>query len=200
MLPETYRECVREVFDLESATAILQQLQRGTIQVTAVDSAKPSPFAGTLLFSYIANYIYDGDAPLAERRAQAFSIDQSQLEEILGSTDFRELLDRAAMEEVEQQLQARDPDYQARHTDALHDLLLKLGDLTKEESAARSTGGRSLSWIEDLTAARRAVRVRIAGQTRYIPVEYAARYRDAVGTPLPPGLADVFLESTEQPL
>uniref|UniRef100_Q023K9 ATP dependent helicase, Lhr family n=1 Tax=Solibacter usitatus (strain Ellin6076) TaxID=234267 RepID=Q023K9_SOLUE len=196
MLLETYRECVREVFDLEAATAILKEVQRGTIRVTAVESTKPSPFAGTLLFSYIANYIYDGDAPLAERRAQALSIDQSQLEEILGSTDFRELLDRAAMEEVEQQLQALDPDYQARHTDALHDLLLKLGDLSKEEIAARSTGGS----LEDLVAARRAVRVRIAGETRYIPVEYAARYRDAVGTPLPPGLADVFLESSEHPL
>ena len=196
MLLETYRECVREVFDLEAATAILQQVQRGTIRVTAVDSAKPSPYAGALLFSYIANYIYDGDAPLAERRAQALSIDQSQLEEILGSTDFRELLDKAALAEVEQQLQALDPDYQARHTDGLHDLLLRLGDLSTEEIQARSTGGS----ITELTAARRAVRVRIAGDTRFIPVEYAARYRDAVGVPLPPGLAGVFLEATDRPL
>ena len=196
MLLETYRECVREVFDLEAATAILQQVQRGTIRVTAVDSAKPSPYAGALLFSYIANYIYDGDAPLAERRAQALSIDQSQLEEILGSTDFRELLDKAALAEVEQQLQALDPDYQARHTDGLHDLLLRLGDLSLEEIQARSTGGS----ITELTAARRAVRVRIAGDTRFIPVEYAARYRDAVGVPLPPGLAGVFLEPTDRPL
>ena len=195
MLLETYRECVREVFDLEAATAILQQVQRGTIRVTAVDSAKPSPYASALLFSYIANYIYDGDAPLAERRAQALSIDQSQLEEILGSTDFRELLDKAALAEVEQQLQALDPDYQARHTDGLHDLLLRLGDLSLEEIQARSTGGS----ITELTAARRAVRVRIAGETRFIPVEYAARYRDAVGVPLPPGLAGVFLEAHRPP-
>ncbi len=144
MLLETYRECVREVFDLEAATAILQQVQRGTIRVTAVDSTKPSPYAGALLFSYIANYIYDGDAPLAERRAQALSIDQSQLEEILGSTDFRELLDKAALAEVEQQLQALDPDYQARHTDGLHDLLLRLGDLSLEEIQARTTGGGAM--------------------------------------------------------
>jgi ATP-dependent helicase Lhr and Lhr-like helicase len=196
MLLETYRECVREVFDLEAATSILQQVQRGTIRVTAVDSVKPSPFASALLFSYIANYIYDGDAPLAERRAQALSIDQSQLEEILGSTDFRELLDKAALAEVEQQLQALDPDYQARHTDALHDLLLRLGDLSLEEIQARSTGGS----IDELTNARRAVRVRIAGHARFIPVEYAARYRDAVGVPLPPGLAGVFLEPTDRPL
>jgi ATP-dependent Lhr-like helicase len=196
MLLETYRECVREVFDLEAATSILQQVQRGTIRVTAVDSAKPSPYAGALLFSYIANYIYDGDAPLAERRAQALSIDQSQLEEILGSTDFRELLDKAALAEVEQQLQALDPEYQARHTDGLHDLLLRLGDLTAEEIQARSTGGS----IDELTAARRAIRVRIAGESRFIPVEYAARYRDAVGVPLPPGIAGVFLEPSDRPL
>jgi ATP-dependent Lhr-like helicase len=195
MLLETYRECVREVFDLEAATAILQQVQRGTIRVTAVDSAKPSPYAGALLFSYIANYIYDGDAPLAERRAQALSIDQSQLEEILGSTDFRELLDKAALAEVEQQLQALDPDYQARHTDGLHDLLLRLGDLSLAEIQARSTGGS----VDELTAARRAIRVRISGDARFIPVEYAARYRDWLGVPLPPGLAAVFLEAAERP-
>src|ERR1017187_62656 len=200
MLLETYRECVREVFDLEAATAILQQVQRGTIRVTAIDSAKPSPFASALLFSYIANYIYDGDAPLAERRAQALSIDQSQLEEILGSTDFRELLDKGALAEVEQQLQALDPDYQARHTDALHDLLLRLGDLSLEEIQARSTGGSADVYIAELTAARRAIRVRIARCTRFIPVEYAARYRDAVGVPLPPGLAGVFLEAPDRPL
>jgi len=200
MLLETYRECVREVFDLEAATAILQQVQRGTIRVTAVDSAKPSPFASALLFSYIANYIYDGDAPLAERRAQALSIDQSQLEEILGSTDFRELLDKAALAEVEEQLQSLDPDYQARHTDALHDLLLRLGDLSLAEIQARTTGGSASVYIAELTNARRAVRVRIAGVTRFIPVEYAARYRDAVGVPLPPGLASVFLEATDRPL
>src|SRR5260370_8160917 len=97
MLLETYRECVREVFDLEAATAILQQVQRGTIRVTAVDSAKPSPYASALLFSYIANYIYDGDAPLAERRAQALSIDQSQLEEILATTASRDLLPNAPL-------------------------------------------------------------------------------------------------------
>jgi ATP-dependent Lhr-like helicase len=181
---------------LEAATAVLQQVQRGEIRVTALDSAKPSPFAGALLFSYIANYIYDGDAPLAERRAQALSIDLSQLEEILGSTDFRELLDQHVLDEVEQRLQALDPDYQARHTDGLHDLLLRVGDLSAEEIAARSSGGS----IDALVAARRAVRVRIAGETRFIAVEYAARYRDAIGVPLPPGLASTFLEATEKPL
>ncbi len=111
ILLETYRECVREVLDLESAADVLKKIANGSIRVTAIESAKPSPFASALLFSYIANYIYEGDAPLAERRAQALSIDQSQLEQILGSTDFRELLDKAAMDEVESQIQSLDPDY-----------------------------------------------------------------------------------------
>src|ERR1700734_1554480 len=197
ILLETYRECIRDVFDLPATSAILSAIQRGEIRVTSV---KPSPFASSLLFSYVANYIYDGDAPLAERRAQALSIDQSQLQEILGDTDLRELLDENAIDEVESRLQSLEPDYQARHADGVHDLLLKHGDLTESEIAARSTTPAIASTITDLTNARRAVRVRIAGESRFIPVEYAGRYRDALGTPLPPGLAEVFLTSSEDPL
>src|SRR5262249_47834139 len=163
ILLETYRECVRDVFDFAAATSILREVQRGKIRLTAIDSPKPSPFASALLFSYIATYIYDGDAPLAERRAQALAIDQSQLEEILGSNDLRELLDRGALEEVEQQLQALDPDYHARHPDALHDLLLRLGDLTSEEIAARCTDPDA---IQRLVPPRRALAVPVRGQWR----------------------------------
>jgi ATP-dependent Lhr-like helicase len=193
ILLETYRECVREALDLGSAADVLKKIERGSIRVTTIESAKPSPFASALLFSYIANYIYEGDAPLAERRAQALAIDQSQLEQILGNPDFRELLDKAALDEVEAHLQSLDPDYQARHADGLHDLLLKLGDLTEQEIQARSASPAVASTIDELARSRRAVRVRIAGEARFIPVEYAARYRDALGVPLPPGLADTFL-------
>jgi ATP-dependent helicase Lhr and Lhr-like helicase len=197
---ETYRECIRDVFDLPAVSGILSKIQRGEIRVTRIESDKPSPFAAALLFSYIANYIYEGDAPLAERRAQALSIDQSQLEELLGDTDLRELLDPAALDEVEARLQALEPDYQARHTDGLHDLLLKLGDLSDAEIAARSATAEVAASISELVNSRRAVRVRIAGESRTIAVEYAGRYRDAFGTPLPPGLAEVFLEKTGDPL
>jgi ATP-dependent Lhr-like helicase len=200
ILLETYRECVRELLDLGSAADVLKGIERGAIRVTTIGSTKPSPYASALLFSYIANYIYEGDAPLAERRAQALAIDQSQLEEILGSTDFRELLDKAALDEVEAQLQSLEPDYQARHADGVHDLLLKLGDLTREEIAARSTGPEVAATVEDLVRVRRAVPVRIAGASRFVPVEYAARYRDALGTPLPPGLAETFLAPVAEPL
>src|SRR6202035_3683762 len=114
-----------------------------------------------------------------------------QLEESLVDTDLRELLDSAALDEVEAKLQALEPDYQARHADGLHDLLLKLGDLSDAEIAARCASPE---------IAASAVRVRIAGEVRIIPAEYAGRYRDAFGTPLPPGLADAFLQAPADPL
>jgi ATP-dependent Lhr-like helicase len=196
---ETYRECIREVFDLPAAAGILSKIQRGEIRLTRVESDKPSPFASALLFSYIANYIYEGDAPLAERRAQALSIDQSQLEELLGDTDLRELLDAAALDDVEAKLQALEPDYRARHGDGVHDLLLKLGDLSDAEIAARCINPEVAAAAAELINARRAVRVRIAGEGRTIPAEYAGRYRDALGTPLPPGLAEAFLQAPADP-
>jgi ATP-dependent Lhr-like helicase len=200
ILLETYRECLREVLDLAAAAQVLKKIESGQIRVTSITSQKPSPFASTLLFSYIANYIYDGDAPLAERRAQALSIDQSQLEEILGNVDLRELLDQAAIDEVEAQLQSLDPEYQARHEDGVHDVLLKLGDLTEPELIARCATPAVTSTVANLVNSRRAVQVRIAGEFRFIPVEYAARYRDAIGTPLPPGLAETFLTPVADPL
>lgn len=200
ILLETYRECVRDVFDLPAAANILAAVQRGAIRVTRVESDRPSPFAASMLFSYVANYIYEGDAPLAERRAQALSIDQSQLEELLGDSDLRELLDSTALDEVEVRLQSLEPDYHARRADGVHDLLLKLGDLSEPEIIARSETAEVAATISELTNSCRAMRVRIAGNSRYIPVEYAARYRDALGTPLPSGLAEVFLAQSADPL
>jgi ATP-dependent Lhr-like helicase len=200
ILLETYRECIRDVFDLPATANLLAAVQRGEIRVTSLESDKPSPYAASLLFSYVANYIYEGDAPLAERRAQALSIDQSQLQEILGDTDLRELLDQAALEEVEERLQSLDAEFRARHADGVHDLLLKLGDLTEAEIEARCASAGVAASIAELASARRAVRVRVAGESRFIAVEYASRYRDALGTPLPPGLPEVFLEGSEDPL
>ncbi len=200
ILLESYRECVRDTFDLANTATILGKIARGEIRVTTLEPAKPSPFAASLLFSYVANYIYDGDAPLAERRAQALSIDQSQLEELLGDTDLRELLDPLAIDEVESRLQMLDAQYHAKHEDGIHDMLLRLGDLTEPEISARASEVDVHRALADLLASRRVLRVRVAGETRYVPVEYAARYRDAFGAPLPPGLAEVFLQSVSDPL
>lgn len=200
ILLETYRECIRDVFDLPAAANIFSSIQRGAIKITNIESTRPSPFAASLLFSYVANYIYEGDAPLAERRAQALSIDQSQLEELLGDSDLRELLDANALDEVESRLQSLDPEYHARHSDGANDLLLKLGDLSAIEIAARCETPEIAASVTELVNSRRAIGVRIAVETRYIPVEYASRYRDALGTPLPPGLPEVFLAKSEEPL
>jgi ATP-dependent Lhr-like helicase len=194
---ESYRECLRDFFDIPAALDVLAAVERGEIRVTRLESEKPSPFAASLLFSYVANYIYDGDAPLAERRAQALSIDASQLQEILGDTDLRELLDPMALEEVEARLQFLDPEYRARHLDGLHDVLLKLGDLSDAEITLRTASPEIAAGIAELVDARRVVPARIAGTERYIPVEYASRYRDALGVVLPTGLPDAFLEQTE---
>jgi ATP-dependent helicase Lhr and Lhr-like helicase len=194
LLLETYRECLRDVFDIPALVATLGRIERREVKTITVDSSTPSPFAASLLFGYVANYIYDGDAPLAERRAHALAIDQSQLRELLGEAELRELLDPEALDLVEAQLQRLDPAYAARSVDGVHDLLLGLGDLSLEEIAARSRVDARPA-VDALVRERRLVPVQVGGQPRFVPVEYAARYRDALGVPLPPGLPESLLAS-----
>src|SRR5204862_3928103 len=108
LLLETYRECLRDVFDLPGLQETLRRVQDRRLRVLTVDSRTPSPFAASLLFSYVANFIYDGDTPLAERRAQALSVDQAQLRELLGEAEMRELLDARSIEEHERWAQRLD--------------------------------------------------------------------------------------------
>ena len=191
---EAYRECLRDVFDMPALVETLVRMERRDIRVATVDSTTASPFAAALLFGYVANYLYDGDAPLAERRAQALSIDQAQLRELLGDAELRDLLDPDAMADVEAELQHVATDRRARSSDGVHDMLLRLGDLTVEEIDVRAQiDGKAAA--DDLVRSRRAISVSIAGQPRLVPVEYASRYRDALGVPLPPGLPDALLES-----
>ncbi len=193
MLLEAYRECLRDVFDMPALSEILRSIAQRQIRVHTVDSRTPSPFAAALLFSYVANYIYDGDAPLAERRAQALSIDQEQLRELLGDADLRELLDINAIEETEEQLQMLAPDYRARSMDGVHDLLLRLGDLNRAELLRRVVSPEIAITVDRLQKSRRVLELMIAGEKRLIAVEDVARYRDALGIPLPPGLPTAFL-------
>ena len=192
ILLEAYRECLRDVFDMPALMEILRSVGNRTLRVHTVDTRTPSPFAAALLFSYVANYIYDGDAPLAERRAQALSIDQDQLRELMGDADLRELLDLGAIEETEEQLQCLAETYKARTMDGVHDLLLKLGDLRRDELLARCTAPSVAITVERLRKSLRVLEVSVAGEKRLIAVEDAGRYRDAVGVPLPPGLPTAF--------
>jgi ATP-dependent Lhr-like helicase len=200
VLLETYRECLRDVFDIPALVSTLTDIRSRKIRVATVDSESPSPFAASLLFTYVASFIYDGDAPLAERRAQALAVDQSQLRELLGDAELRDLLDADAIDAIERQLQRLDPHYQAKSADSVHDMLLGLGDLTREELLARCLTVDAASSIDDLVKARRAIDVRIAGEPRFIAIEDAARFRDAIGVPLPVGIPESLLQPVRDPL
>ncbi|MFN3649236.1 MAG: DEAD/DEAH box helicase [Armatimonadota bacterium] len=199
---ETYRECLRDVFDLPALTELLRDIRRRAVRVVPVTTRSPSPFAASLMFNYVANFMYEGDAPLAERRAQALTVDPSQLRELLGEVELRELLDPDVLAELELQLQHLTPERRVRHADGLHDLLLRLGDLSFEELEHRSAR-EEVTVAEVLTQLerqRRVVRLPVGGEERYIAAEDAARYRDALGIPPPPGLPVAFLEPVDDPV
>jgi ATP-dependent Lhr-like helicase len=198
-LLETYREILRDHFDMPALLDTLRRVQTRTIKLTTIDTKAPSPFASSLLFSYVANYIYDGDAPLAERRAQALSVDQSQLRELLGDAELRELLDPDALHQIERQLQHLDDKYKVKTMDGLHDLLIRIGDLSAGELQARSSMADAAADAATLERDRRVVVLPIAGERRYVAVEDVARYRDALGIPVPPGIPESLLEPVRDP-
>jgi ATP-dependent Lhr-like helicase len=184
---ETYRECLQDVFDLPALKKLLHGLQTREIDLVDVESSSASPYASSLLFDYIATYMYEDDTPPAERRAQALSLDRDLLRELLGQEELRELIDRDALAEVESSLRPR-----AANPDHLHDLLRLRGDL--------QVGEFDEAQAAILEAERRAVRVRIAGDERLIAAEDAGRYRDALGVMPPSGLPDVYLEGGPESL
>ncbi|HEV2009520.1 MAG TPA: DEAD/DEAH box helicase [Candidatus Limnocylindria bacterium] len=198
---ETYRECLQDVFEMPAFDEILRAIRDRAIRVVTVDTRTPSPFASSLLFNYVANFIYEGDAPLAERRAQALLVDPAQLRELLGEVELRELLDADALAELELQLQHLTPERAAKHVDGVHDMLLRLGDLTPLDILARSSDPASApAWITSLDRDRRIVALRIGGEERYVAVEDVARYRDALGVPLPHGLPTALLSAVRDPI
>jgi len=200
LLLEAYRECLRDVFDMPALLETLRAVEQRQLRVHVVDTRKPSPFASSLLFSYVANFLYDGDAPLAERRAQALTIDQDQLRELLGEADLRGLLDANAIAEVEEAAQCLAENYRARSADGFHDLCLRLGDMSREELARRVVSSDLLANVDRLIRSRRLLELRIAGERRLIAAEDAARYRDGLGIPLPPGLAAALLAPVAHPV
>ncbi len=184
---ETYRECLQDVFDLPALRTLLQGLKTHDLDLVEIETQSASPYSASLLFDYIATYMYEDDTPPAERRAQALSLDRDLLRELLGQEELRDLLDADAVEEVERQLQG-----EAKTPDQLHDKLRLRGDLRPGEyDPALAT---------PLVEERRALVVRIAGEERLIAVEDAGRYRDALGVMSPSGLPDVFLEGGPESL
>jgi ATP-dependent Lhr-like helicase len=199
MLLETTRECLRDVFDVPALRDVMADLRSRTTKLVAVDTERASPFAQSLLFRWVAIYMYEGDAPLAERRAAALALDRDLLRELLGDEELRDLLDPAALDELELELQGLAEGRRARNVDDVHDLLASVGDMTASEIAAR-TEGDPTAWIEQVVAEGRAIKVRVAGEERLAAVEDAAALRDALGVSLPLGLPGVFTEPIERPL
>ncbi len=198
---ETYRECLRDVFDMPGLVQVLREVQSHEIRVVPVQTREASPFARSLLFDYVAAYMYEGDAPLAERRAQALTLDRNLLRDLLGEAELRELLDAGAVEQVELELQCLVENRKAKTVDHVHDLLRRLGDLDVEEVAARLAAvGAAEAWLGELETSRRACRVRIGGAERWIAIEDAGRFRDGLGVSIPVGVPEVFLRRSENAL
>ncbi|REE05079.1 Lhr family ATP dependent helicase [Citricoccus muralis] len=208
---ETVRECLQDVYDLPALKDLATRIEAKSLRLVETTTQTPSPFAQSLLFGYVAQFIYEGDSPLAERRAAALSLDPGLLNELLGRAELRDLLDPDVMATVEADLQRLSPDRRVKGTEGLADLLRLLGPLTAEGAASRlrpavetdeetHEHAEATGLLDQLVTANRALRVRINGQTRYAAVEDAARLRDALGVALPMGIPVAFIEPVEDPL
>ena len=206
ILLETTRECLNDVFDLPALVELMADLRSRRVRVVAVDTPQASPFAQSLLFAWIAVHMYEGDAPMAERRAAALALDRDLLRDLLGAEELRELLDAGVIADVELELQRLVTGGQARDADELHDLLRVLGPLSPDELAARcvpsaeSDSERVAGWVRTLVEQRRAIEVRLAGRDVVADASDAARLRDAAGAALPVGLPASSTEPVEDPL
>ncbi|MFG3141600.1 DEAD/DEAH box helicase [Streptomyces sp. NPDC048211] len=194
---EAVRECLQDVFDVPGLTEVMGDLEARRIRLVEVTTQEPSPFARSLLFGYVAQFLYEGDSPLAERRAAALSLDSHLLAELLGRAELRELLDAEVLTELEQELQWLAEDRRIKDIEGGADLLRVLGPLTDSELAER---GAEPQWAQELESARRAIRVRIGGADHWAAIEDAGRLRDALGTALPVGVPEAFTEPVKDPL
>ncbi|QEV20629.1 ATP-dependent helicase [Streptomyces alboniger] len=194
---EAVRECLQDVFDVPGLTELMGDIEARSVRLVEVTTPEPSPFARSLLFGYVAQFLYEGDSPLAERRAAALSLDSHLLAELLGQAELRELLDADVLAELEQELQWRTEDRRIKDVEGVADLLRLLGPLTRDELAER---GAEPEWAAELASARRAIRVRIAGADHWAAIEDAGRLRDALGTALPVGVPEAFTEPVKDPL
>ncbi len=198
---ETYRECLRDVLDVPGLVELLTALHRRELTLVEVETATASPFASSLLFDYVATYMYEGDTPNAERRAAALSLDRELLRELLGQEELRDLIDPGALEQVEDDLQFRSEIRQATSRDGLHDVVRGVGDLTVAEAQLRVVEGLDAArMLEELLRERRTIKIRLAGEERWIDAADAGLYRDALGAAPPGGLPAAFLEDVPDAL
>jgi ATP-dependent Lhr-like helicase len=204
---ETVRECLQDVYDVPALVELMTGIAQRRVRVLEAETVKPSPFAASLLFGYVGAFMYEGDTPIAERRAAALSLDSTLLAELLGRVELRELLDPQVIAATGRQLQHLSDDRVARDAEAVADLLRLLGPLTEDEVAARtssaphgSDGNAIGGWLEGLRAARRALTVSFAGRSWWVAIEDVGRLRDGVGVAVPVGVPATFTEEVADPL
>ncbi|MGV0904996.1 ATP-dependent helicase [Mycobacterium novum] len=197
---ETVRECLQDVYDVPALTELMARIAQRRVRVVQVETATPSPFAASLLFGYVGAFMYEGDSPLAERRAAALSLDPTLLAQLLGRVELRELLDPDVVAAVAAELQHLTPEKAARDAEGVADLLRLLGPLTGDEIAARAGGSDVGGWLEHLLAARRVLTVAFAGRAWWVAIEDIGRLRDGIGVAVPPGVPAGFTEPVSDPL
>jgi ATP-dependent Lhr-like helicase len=197
---ETVRECLQDVYDVPTLAGLMTDIAARKIRVLETETATPSPFAASLLFGYVGAFMYEGDSPLAERRAAALSLDPTLLAELLGRVELRELLDPDVVAGTGRQLQHLLADRAARDAEAVADLLRLLGPLTVDEIAERAGGADVGGWLEALFAAKRALPVSFAGRSWWVAIEDIGRLRDGVGVAVPVGVPASFTEAVADPL
>lgn len=197
---ETVRECLQDVYDVPALTTLMAQIAQRRVRVSQVETATPSPFAASLLFGYVGAFMYEGDSPLAERRAAALALDPTLLAQLLGRVELRELLDTEVITGLTAQLQHLTPEEAARDAEGVADLLRLLGPLTTEEISARAAGADVGGWLEHLLAARRVLTVAFGGHRWWVAIEDIGRLRDGLGVAVPPGVPTGFTEPVADPL
>ncbi len=198
---ETMRECLTDVFDLDGLISVQRALAARTVRLVEVETREPSPFAKSLLFGYVGAFVYEGDVPLAEKKAAALSLDATLLAELLGKDGLRQLLDGSVIAGTEADLQGLSPERRARTAEQLFDLVRTTGPFTTGELALRSTEDLDVTGaVAGLVEARRMVTVRVAGQEMAAVVEDIPRLRDGLGIPVPPGVSASFAESATKPI
>jgi ATP-dependent Lhr-like helicase len=197
---ETVRECLQDVYDVPTLTELMHRVAQRRLRLVEVETQTPSPFAASLLFGYVGAFMYEGDSPLAERRAAALSLDSMLLAELLGRVELRELLDPQVIASTAAQLQHLSEDRAARDAEGVADLLRLLGPLTEAEVAQRCTATDVGGWLDGLREARRALTVSFAGQTWWVAIEDIGLLRDGVGVAVPVGVPLTFTEGVNDPL
>lgn len=192
---EAARECLNDVYDLHGACWLMEQLEAGTVRMASVQTSHPSPFASPMLFGYVAEHLYEGDLPHAERNHALLSVDSGLLSELLGMPDQLALLDSRAIAQVQLEAQRLLPDRKLSGAEGAAELLRQMGPLAAPEVDERlTTGADADALLHELEAQHRACPVNIGGRTLWATPEDAVILHSVLGANIP-GWTDAWADA-----